>query len=506
MAMKLKAIKADVTGVETAAVVVNLFQGVTKPSGATGAIDRALDGQLTQMIADGELTGSLGETRIVHTGGRLPARRVAVIGLGKRDGFDLEALRRAVGTATRQLLATGITEWHTVLHGGGSLKKTTPRDLAETIAEATLMGAYRWDRFKTTTGPTGEGRPVPKLEDVTMVEADGRRLPQIRRGLDRGSKLAEAVNYTRDLGNSPPNEMTPAALADHARKLGDQHAMTVEVLTVEDLKQQGMGGILGVGQGSHNGPRLMIVRYDRGRPSAKPTIIVGKAVTFDAGGISIKPSRRLEEMKFDKMGGCAVLGILKAAALLGLKQSLIGVIPAAENLPSGAAYRPGDILESYSGKTIEVINTDAEGRLILADGLAWASEQDPREIIDIATLTGACVVALGETAAGVFGDERAVSRFVEAGARTGDRAWALPLYEEFSENMRSEVADIKNAGGHWGGASNAAAFLKFFVGDSIQWTHLDIAGNAYVTKPRHYEPIGATGAGVRLVIEYLTSR
>jgi leucyl aminopeptidase len=493
--MKLKAIKADVTELETAAVVVNLFEGVNKPSGATGAIDRALDGQLTQMIADGELTGSLGETRIVHTGGRLPARRVAVVGLGKRDGFDLETVRRAVGIVTRQLLATGITEWHTVLHGGGSLKKTPPRDLAQGIAEATLMGAYRWDRFKTTTGPTGDGRPVPKLEDVTIVEADGQKLPQIRRGLDRGSKIAEAVNYTRDLGNSPPNEMTPAALADHARKLGDQHAMMVEVLTVEDLKQQGMGGILGVGQGSHNGPRLIIVRYDRGRPSAKPTILVGKAITFDAGGISIKPSRHLEEMKFDKMGGCAVLGILKAAALLGLKQSLIGVIPAAENLPSAAAYRPGDILESYSGKTIEVINTDAEGRLILADGLTWASEQDPREIIDIATLTGACMVALGETAAGAFGDERAVSRFVEAGVRTGDRAWPLPLYDEFSENMRSEVADIKNAGGHWGGASNAAAFLKFFVGDAIP-----------VTKPRYYEPVGATGAGVRLVIEYLTSR
>jgi leucyl aminopeptidase len=504
--MKLKAIKADVTGLETGAVVVNLFEGVTKPSGATGAIDRAMDGQLTQMIADGELTGSLGETRIVHTGGRLPARRVVVVGLGKRDGFDLEAVRRAVGSATRELLTTGITAWHTVLHGGGSLKKTPSRDLAQAIAEATLMGAYRWDRFKTTTGPTGDGRPVPRLEDVTIVEADGGKLAQIRRGLDRGSKIAEAVNYTRDLGNSPPNEMTPAALADHARKLGDQHAMVVEVLTVEDLKQQGMGGILGVGQGSHNGPRLIIVRYDRGRPSVKPTILVGKAITFDAGGISIKPSRHLEEMKFDKMGGCAVLGILKAAALLGLKQSLIGVIPAAENLPSAAAYRPGDILESYSGKTIEVINTDAEGRLILADGLTWASEQNPREIIDIATLTGACMVALGETAAGAFGDERAVSRFVEAGARTGDRAWPLPLYDEFSENMRSEVADIKNAGGHWGGASNAAAFLKFFVGDAIPWTHLDIAGNAYVTKPRYYEPVGATGAGVRLVIEYLTSR
>jgi leucyl aminopeptidase len=211
-------------------------------------------------------------------------------------------------------------------------------------------------------------------------------------------------------------------------------------------------------------------------------------------------------MKFDKMGGCAVLGILKAAALLQLKVNLIGVVPSAENMPGGKAYRPGDILTSYSGKTIEIINTDAEGRLVLADALAWASEQEPREILDLATLTGACVVALGPHATGVFGDEEMVARLKEIGTRIGDRAWPLPIYEEHADDMKSQVADIKNSGGRWGGACTAAAFLKFFVGEGIPWAHLDIAGTAWVTKARPYEPVGATGAGVRLVTEYLAAR
>jgi leucyl aminopeptidase len=265
-----------------------------------------------------------------------------------------------------------------------------------------------------------------------------------------------------------------------------------------------MGGILGVGAGSMNDPRLIVLRYRGGAKTARPTALVGKAITFDTGGISIKPSARMEDMKYDKMGGCAVLGILKAAALLKLRKNLIGIVPAAENMPSGTAYRPGDILRSYSGKTIEIINTDAEGRLILADALAYAAEQDPREIIDLATLTGACVVALADAASGAFGDEEIVARLVEVGKRTGDRAWPLPVFEEFGDKMKSDVADIKNSSGDaWGGASNAAAFLKFFVQDGIPWVHLDIAGTAWVNKPKPYHPLGATGAGVRLVTEYL---
>ncbi|HET6342589.1 MAG TPA: leucyl aminopeptidase [Gemmatimonadota bacterium] len=509
--MQLKAVKGDVTTIETPALLVNLYQGITKPGGATGAVDRALDGQIGDLIADGEITGKPGETTIVHTGGRLPARRVVVVGLGKKEACDLEAIRRAMGSATQRLLQHGITRFHTVLHGGAGLSDgADTRAIAQAIAEAALMAGFKDDRYKTVSEEEEPGKTEPRekkeLAGLTVVDADGRKLPAIRRGLDRGEKLARAVNYTRQLGNTPPNEMTPERLGERAQELADEHELECEVLDREALEEKGMGAILGVGLGSTNGPRLIVLRYRGGGKTAPPSAIVGKAVTFDTGGISIKPSARMEDMKYDKMGGCAVLGILKAAALLKLRKNLIGIIPAAENMPSGTAYRPGDILRSYSGKTIEIINTDAEGRLILADALAYAAEQDPREIIDLATLTGACVVALADAASGVFGDEDMIARLVEVGKRTGDRAWPLPVTQEFSDKMKSEVADIKNSSGDaWGGASNAAAFLKFFVQGGIPWVHLDIAGTAWVNKPKPYHPFGATGVGVRLVTEYLAS-
>jgi leucyl aminopeptidase len=509
--MELEVTTGDVTEVETAALVVNLYRGTKKPVGATAAVDEALAGQITALIEEGEITGGLEEITIVHTAGRIPARRVVVVGLGKKEECDLEALRKAMGAATRRLLKHRIQRFHTILHGGGEPSATgaTPRELAQALAEAAILAGYRWDQ-KTVPPEEEPGelheREKATLQSLVVVEKDGRKKRSIQAGLERGERLARATAYTRDLGNQPPNEMTPARLAEEAKRLGREHGFSVRVFGKAELERMGMGGILAVGQGSANEPRLIAVRYQGGRQNGAPFVIVGKAITFDTGGISIKPSQSMEEMKFDKMGGCAVFGILKAAALLELKINLLGVVPAAENMPSGTAYRPGDILRSYSGKTIEIVNTDAEGRLILADALAWASEQKPREIIDLATLTGACVVALGHYASGVFGDERIVARLEEIGARTGDRAWRLPLYNEYGEDIKSEVADIKNSGGRWGGASTAATFLKFFVGDSIPWAHLDIAGTAWTTKSKGYTPWGATGAGVRLVTEYLASR
>jgi leucyl aminopeptidase len=510
--MQLSASKADVTEVETAALVVNLYQGVKSPGGATGAVDAALDGQISELIADGEITGRPGEITIVHTRGRLPARRVVVVGLGKKAECDLEMVRKATGSVTQRLLRHRITRFHSILHGGGDLEATgvSTRDLAQAIAEAAMLAGYRYDRWKTVEldEEPGEARDREKeeLQSITIVEADGRKLAAIRSGLDRGGKLAEAVNWTRDLGNGPPNEVFPASLAERARQLAEELKLEVEVWTRRDLEKSKMGGILGVAQGSAHEPRLIVLRYRGGRKTAKPSVVVGKAITFDTGGISIKPSASMEEMKFDKMGGCAVLGIMRAVAMLKLKINVIGIVPSAENMPSGTAYRPGDVLTSYSGKTIEIINTDAEGRLVLADALTYACEQDPKEVIDLATLTGACVVALGHHASGAFGDERMVERLKQIGAATGDRAWPLPLYDEYGDDMKSEVADIKNSGGRWGGASTAAAFLKFFVKQGVAWAHLDIAGTAWTTKTQPYHPVGATGAGVRLVTEYLAGR
>ncbi|CAN5814574.1 leucyl aminopeptidase [soil metagenome] len=510
--MQLSAIKADVTEVETAALVVNLYQGVKAPSGATGAVDAALDGQISELIADGEITGRPGEITIVHTRGRLPARRVVVVGLGRKSECDLEMVRKATGSVTQRLLRHRITRFHSILHGGGDLEATgvSTRYLAQAIAEAALLAGYRYDRWQTVEldEEPGEARDREKeeLQSITIVESDGRKLAAIRSGLDRGGKLADAVNWTRDLGNGPPNEVYPAALAERARQLAGELKLEFEMWTRRDLEKSKMGGILGVAQGSAHEPRLIMLRYRGGRKTVKPSVVVGKAITFDTGGISIKPAASMEEMKFDKMGGCAVLGIMRAVAMLKLKINVIGIVPSAENMPSGTAYRPGDILTSYSGKTIEIINTDAEGRLILADALTYACEQDPKEIIDLATLTGACVVALGHHASGAFGDERMVERLKQVGAATGDRAWPLPLYDEYGDDMKSEVADIKNSGGRWGGASTAAAFLKFFVKEGVAWAHLDIAGTAWTTKAQPYHPVGATGAGVRLVTEYLAGR
>ncbi|MDX1624067.1 MAG: leucyl aminopeptidase [Gemmatimonadota bacterium] len=503
--------QGDVTEIETAALVVNLYQGVEEPAGATGAVDAALDGQISELISDGEITGKLEEVTIVHTSGRLPARRVVVVGLGRKEACDLFSLRKAMGAATRRLLKHEITRFHTILHGGGDLESTgaSVEELAQALAEGAGLAGYRFDRFKTVDPDAEPGAPERRekrsLESVTVVEREAAMGEEIERGLERGGRMVEAVNYTRDLGNLPPNELYPAALAERATELAEEHGLECEVLDRSRLEERGMGGILGVGQGSAKDPRLIVLRYRGGSGDAAPIAVVGKAITFDTGGISIKSAKNMDEMKFDKMGGCAVLGILKAAALLELDLDLIGVVPSAENMPSGTAYRPGDILTSYSGKTIEIINTDAEGRLILADGLAWACEQEPRRIIDLATLTGSCVVALGHWASGAFGDPEGVARLEEIGARIGDRAWRLPVYEEFAEQMKSKVADIKNSGGRWGGASTAAAFLKFFVDDEIPWVHLDIAGTAWTTEARAYEPVGATGAGVRLVTEYLAS-
>ncbi len=322
--MELKAVKGAVTEIETAALVVNLYQGLKKPGGATGAVDRALGGQLAELIADGEVTGKPGEITIVHTAGRIPARRVVVVGLGKREKCDLETVRRAVGGVTRRLLEHGITRFHTILHGGGGLSdQADTREIGQAVSEAAVMAAFRDDRYKTVEPEEEPGETEPRekkeLEGLTVVEADGRKLPAIRRGLERGEKIARAVNFTRELGNTPPNEMTPARLADEARALAEEHGLDCEVFDREELEEMEMGALLGVGSGSVNEPRLIVLRYRGGAKKERPTAIVGKAVTFDTGGISIKPAARLEDMKYDKMGGCAVLGILKAAALLRLR-------------------------------------------------------------------------------------------------------------------------------------------------------------------------------------------
>ncbi|MFQ5771006.1 MAG: leucyl aminopeptidase, partial [bacterium] len=326
---------------------------------------------------------------------------------------------------------------------------------------------------------------------------------EVQKGIQWGKVVSEAANFTRDLQNHPGNWITPTRLAEIARETAKEGGLKCDVLVKEDMEELRMGALLGVAQGSVEPPKFIVLEHNSGKANIDTIVFVGKGITFDSGGISIKPSEKMEEMKFDMSGGAAVMGALKACAQLDIPLHVVGLIPATENLPGGHSMKPGDILRTSSGKTIEIINTDAEGRLILADALDYAKRYQPRAVVDLATLTGACVVALGHYATGLFGkDSNLLSRLKQAGEKTGERLWELPLWEAYDEDIKSDYADVKNSAGRWGGAITAAAFLAKFA-DGYPWAHLDIAGTAWSDKELAYVPKGGTGLGVRLMLQFL---
>jgi leucyl aminopeptidase len=502
--MELSVASGDPTRVETPALVLGVFHGQDRPAGPAVAVDRAMGGFLGELLGKGEITGKEGEVTVLHTRGALGAQRVAIVGLGKREKLDRVRVAKAAGAAATELLKRKVDAFHAVPLGAGTLR--APADeLAEAVTEGALLASYSYERWKSREIAEEQERKRATLRAFGLVVPGRDRTAPAREGLRRGGIVAEAVNYARDLGNAPGNEIGPAALADAARTLGDELGLEVDVLGPKQLAKAGMGALLAVGRGSSQEPRFIVLRHSRGG-RRRPFALVGKAVTFDSGGISIKPAQNMEEMKFDKCGGCAVLGAMRGAARLGLRLNVVGIVPSVENLPSATSYRPGDILVAANGKTIEVVNTDAEGRLILADALDYASRLEPAAIVDFATLTGACVVALGKHAAGLMGNDPALLRELQgAGDRVGDRVWPLPLWPEYGEQMRSDYADIKNSGGRDGGAITAAAFLQAFV-RADSWAHVDIAGTAWRTRPAPEGAVGATGAGVRLALEFLRGR
>jgi leucyl aminopeptidase len=338
----------------------------------------------------------------------------------------------------------------------------------------------------------------------------GKDLTAIQNIIDSASILSDAVIFTRDISNLPPNDCSPKILANFSEKLSANPKIKVRVIRKEEMETYGFGGILAVGRGSSSTPNLIVIEYLGSMKNDKPIVVVGKAVTFDTGGISIKPSDKMEEMKYDKCGGCNVIGIMKAISDLDLKTNVIGIIPAVENMPSGNSYRPGDIIKMYNSKTVEVLNTDAEGRIILGDALAFAVKTfAPQSIIDMATLTGAAIIALGSNVAALMGNNRElVTKILEYSKQTGEKIWELPLFDDYKEQLKSSNADIKNIGGRGGGAITAAAFLSYFV-DDIPWVHLDIAGTAWNqegTKEKTYNPKGATGFGIRTIVKFIASQ
>lgn len=460
--------------------------------GRLGEVDVKLGGALADMQARGEFTGKAGQSIDLLSLGRLGARRVVVLGLGKATEANAETLRRLGGRATKAAVSHKVTEFHLVV----PTIDLEARVVGQALAEGAALATWHFSGYRTEV----EEPPVDVERVQVVFEGD---LAALEAGLSAGHRIANAVRFSRDLVQAPPNEVTPSVLADRAAEMAATHGLTCTVLDEEQITELKMGAFLGVAAGSRGvqPPRFIILEHRPEGVSGDPLVFVGKGITFDSGGISIKPAEGMEKMKYDMAGAAAVLGAMQAIADLKLPVPVVALVPATENMPSGSATHPGDVLTAMNGKTIEIVNTDAEGRLILADALAYASRLKPRGVVDLATLTGACVVALGQQAIGLLGNDQGWIDLVQAaGERAFERAWQLPLWKEYSDQIKSDIADMKNSGGRAAGTITAAAMLAKFA-EGYKWAHLDIAGTAWEDKGRPYQPKGATGVGVRLLVE-----
>jgi leucyl aminopeptidase len=490
--LKIKAAIGDIARIEADAIIVNLFEGVDQPSGATAAVDEALDGAISSLISQGGVNGKFGEVSIIHTFGRLPAGIVAIAGLGRREDFNGDRIRGVAGEFCRALRKVNCHKIATILHGAG-MGSMELEASAQAITEGALLGLYSFVKYKK-----------PEYENITemlLVAREEGVVPVLERAIGKGRVIAEAVNLARDMGNEPANYMTPGQMAKVAKEIAGKYDLEIKVFDRKDMGAMGMGALLGVAKGSSESPKLIILGYRGNKHSGKTIGFLGKGITFDSGGISIKPSEGMADMKDDMAGAGAVMMALGAIAQLKPKINVTAIIPATENLPSGTALKPGDVLKAMNGKTIEVISTDAEGRLILADALSYAQKLGLSPLIDLATLTGACRVALGLSWSGLFGnDQDLVKKLLGAAQRTGEKMWHMPMPDEYKEQIKSEIADIKNTGNRYGGAITAALFLAEFV-DDTPWVHIDIAGPRLSNKEGGYIVKGATGFGVRTLIE-----
>jgi leucyl aminopeptidase len=483
--------KQSVATVTTDVLVLPVFEG---PEPGPGVRDvKGLD--LVGLYRAAGHTGKRGESLLVPNTGidGLESGSVLLLGIGPRAQAGPDACRRAIGRVARQLAKRARV--------ATTLPQVAGRAFDEAVqatVEGLLLGSYRFDRYKSKSEPS-------RLEEIVVIGTDRQDARGARSALERGRIVAESQAWARDLVNTPAIDLSPAQLAREATAMAKQVGLAAKVWNETELKRGGFGGIIGVGQGSVNPPRLIELRYEGGGRGA-PIALTGKGIAFDSGGLSIKDATGMETMKCDMGGAASILATMRAIALLKPKVNVIAAIPSSENMPSGSAIRPGDVLRHRNGKTSEVLNTDAEGRLVLADALAYLVEQEPRVVIDTATLTGACMVALGEELWGAMGtDRRLVRDVLAAGEAAGEPGWELPLYEPYRRLIDSEVADVKNIGKRWGGAITAALFLREFVGD-VPWVHVDIAGPAFADRAGDYWPKGATGVPVRMLVRYVLSQ
>jgi leucyl aminopeptidase len=496
--MEIEILQGSIQAQAVDAIVVNWIEGVKTPSGASKAVDSALGGALQELVQSGDFSGRLGEVAVLYPRAALPAQRVLVVGLGPAQTLDLEAVRRASAEALKRLRQLNARRVASIVHGAGTAGLEA-RQAAQATVEGALLGLYR---LPAVHQKAQEDRDIQSL---TLVEFDAQKVEAVRAGANLAQIVAQAVGLARDLVNLPPNVATPTRLAQAAGQIAAEYGMHLIVGDREWAAEHKMGGFLAVASGAGEQPRFIVLEHNRGREDLDTLVLVGKGITFDSGGVSLKPAEKMWEMKSDMGGAAAVLGAMQAVGMLGLPLHVVGIAPCTENMPDGHAYRPADVITASNGKTIEIISTDAEGRMVLADGLVYAAQYKPKAVVDLATLTGACVTALGDSvAAGLFStDDRLREALLAASQRTNERLWPMPLYEDYRRKIDSLVADIKNSGGKFGGVGASAAFLREFT--SYPWAHVDIAPVALVDKENAgpYTPVGGTGFGVRLLVDFL---
>ena len=499
--VELKTQKVDFSKCKTDILAVGLFSDAKELDKLNKELNSKLNGAIDRLMKLGDFKAKDGTSAVVYGNGQTGAKRILLVGLGEKTKVTLDTVRNAAAHTAKTSVELKAKTMSLALHRafGGRFDLSA---MGQAFGEGIYFGSYRYDEFVTEN----ENGRLDSLK-VELIDPDSAKIQKLKQGLSNGIAIGKAQSYARTLANRPANVINPAELAAAAKELArGSKRLSCTVFDEKQLAAKGMGGVLAVGSGSQNKPRFIILKYTPPGKAASdlPTIaLVGKAITFDSGGISIKPSANMDEMKLDKSGGIAVLGAMKALAELAPPVNVFGIVPSAENMPSGTSYRPGDIINTFSGKTIEVQNTDAEGRMILCDAISYAVKQKCDIIIDIATLTGACVVALGKYMAGLMGNNDGLIKDLrKASEASGEKVWPMPSGEDYAKEMKSKIADLKNIGSRWGGACTAAAFLRQFAGDT-KWAHLDIAGVWNFEKATEFTSEGASAFGVRLLTTYV---
>jgi leucyl aminopeptidase len=502
--MEIQTSSGSFADADVQALAVVVFKDEKPDQGLLQELDAATGGLIKSIIESEELKGKEGETVYVHLGagrGELRAQRLLLIGGGERDAYQLAQVAQTAGTAVRTLRARNVKTIGLFLRGSGGADEHA----AAAAVEGAQMGLFDPDKYRTIE------KEERQIERLTLI-APGTDDAALRRGAERGRIIGESVNFTRELANEPGAYMTPTIMAERAREIAEQFGLEFDVLEREQMEQEGMGALLSVARGSDELPKLIVLKYTPAGTGQQGVAkdgdgellaLVGKGITFDTGGISLKPGENMELMKYDMTGGATVLGVMRAIAQLKPPIPVLGVVPSAENMPSGKATKPGDVVRAMNGKTIEVINTDAEGRLILADAICYARKLGATRVVDLATLTGAVSVALGDVNTGVLGtDQVLIDELIAAGREVGEKFWQLPLDKEYTKQIKSDIADIKNVGGRKAGTITAAAFIKEFA-DGLSWAHLDIAGTAWGDEAKPYRAKGPTGVAVRTLLRLI---